>query len=143
VIEVDEAFLENIQLRCEQGSKPVTRLSIQIFNSVFNENQISGDSKNLQRKYIIFDPEVMKKFLDIYLEKIPIILLKVDYLFMLIKAFKRKILFGLKIHKNSFRILEKPERKQNDQVYLHVHVQGQFFIHHQPSNPQKIPPPNR
>jgi hypothetical protein len=74
VIEIDDPFIDNILSRCEKGSRPVTRLCIQVFNSVFNENEILGDSKFVQRKYIIFDPEIMKQFLNIYFEKIPIIL---------------------------------------------------------------------
>ena len=84
VIEIDDSFLDNILSRCEKGSKPVARLCIQIFNSVFNENEILGDSKFVQRKYIIFDPEIMKQFLNIYLEKIPIILSKVIHTDLLI-----------------------------------------------------------
>jgi CRISPR/Cas system CMR subunit Cmr4 (Cas7 group RAMP superfamily) len=77
VIEIDDEFMDNITKRCDKGSKPVTKLCIQIFNSVFNENEILGDSKYVQRKYIIFDPEVMKRFLNIYFEKVPTILKKV------------------------------------------------------------------
>ena len=77
VIEIDDEFAQRITRRCEQGSKPVTRLCIQIFNSVFNENAISGDSRLMQRKYVIFDPNVMKRFLQIYFEQVPQILSKV------------------------------------------------------------------
>lgn len=77
VIEIDDEFAQRITRRCEQGSKPVTRLCIQIFNSVFNENAISGDSRLMQRKYVIFDPDVMKRFLQIYFEQVPQILSKV------------------------------------------------------------------
>lgn len=100
VIEIDEDFLKNIQERCEKGSKPVTRLSIQIFNSVFNENQISGEAKNLQRKYIIFDPEVMQQFLNLYLEQIPVILENVGNIaFVNLKLVKEKSFLVLKYTK--------------------------------------------
>lgn len=94
VIEVDEAFLGKIKLRVSQGAgKALVRLSIQIFNSAFNERDIAGEGGGVSRKYVIFDPSLLNDFLNIYLRDIPHILKKVNF-------FDNNIIF----HINSFNI---------------------------------------